>query len=82
MNLSTQTNVPILTAKTCSGLNSRKVVYAFTDNSDFLFLDKKDIIVNQIRACERLLKYAENDTERREVEKEIDELKAAIDLLH
>ena len=81
MNLSTQANAPIVIAKLCSGLASRKIVYAFSDNSDFLFLDKKDIILDQIQACEKLLKYAENDVEKMEVEKEIDELKAAIDLL-
>lgn len=82
MNLSTQANASIVIAKMCSGPTSRKIVYAFSDNSDLLFLDKKDIILDQIQACEKLLKYAEDDAERMEVEKEIDELKAAIDLLH
>ena len=82
MNLSIQSDAPILTAKICSGLTNRKVVYAFSDNSDFLFLDKKDMILNQIQACEKLLKYAVDDNDRIAVEKEIDELKSTLDLLH
>jgi len=64
----------------CSSPAWRKVVYAF-DSSDFLFLDKKDILLNQIQACEKLLKFAV-DSDRRAAQKEIDELKAALDFLH
>lgn len=44
-------------------------------------MDKKDIIEAQIQACERLLKYATNESEERLVEKEIAELKLALDLM-
>lgn len=71
----------VLTAKMCYNPARRKVVYAFSDSSDFLFLDKKDILLNQIQACEKLLKFAV-DSDRTAVQKEIDELKAALDLLH
>jgi hypothetical protein len=66
----------------CSNPTSRKVVYAFSDTSDFLFLEKRDIILNQIQACEKLLKYAVDNPDRIAVEKEIDELRSALDLLH
>jgi hypothetical protein len=64
----------------CSTPARRKIVYA-VDSLDFLFLDKKDILLNQIQACEKLLKFAV-DSDRRAVQKEIDELKVALDLLH
>jgi hypothetical protein len=81
LNLSIETNT-VLTAKMCSNRASRKVVYAFSDTLDFLFLDKKDILLNQVQACEKLLKFAIDDPDRIAVEKEIDELKSALDLLH
>lgn len=81
MNLSTEADKPILTAKMCSRLAIRKVAYAFSDNSDILFLDKKDIILNQIHACEKLLKYATDEIDRMTIEKEAEELKSALDLI-
>lgn len=81
MNLSIGADMSILTAKLCSTLASRKVAYAFSDNSDILFLDKKDIILNQIHACEKLLKYATDEMDRMTIEKEVEELKSALDLI-
>ena len=82
MNLSCETNALVFTAKVCSNPLRRKVVYALSDNSDFLFLEKKDIILNQIQACEKLLKYAFDETDNIAVQKEIDELKSTLDLIH
>lgn len=81
MNISCETNALVFTAKACSNPIRRKVVYAF-DNLDFLFLDKKDIILNQIQACEKLLKYAVDDSDNLAIAKEIDELKSSLDLIH
>ncbi len=81
MNLAIEANTTVLTAKLCSNPINRKVVYAFSDNSDFLFLDKKDMILNQIQACEKLLKYASEVADRMAVSKEIDELKSTLDFL-
>ena len=44
-------------------------------------MDKKYIIQAEIEACERLFKYAINDSERAVIEKEISELKSALDLM-
>jgi len=81
MNLSIEADMPILAAKLCSTLANRKVAYAFLDNSDILFLDKKDIILNQIHACEKLLKYATYEMDQTTIEKEVEELKSALDLI-
>jgi hypothetical protein len=81
MNLSTQEDIPHMLAKVCSVRSKARVTYAFSSNSDFLFLGKRDILLNQLDACERLLKYATDEDERRTLIKEIDELRAALDLL-
>jgi hypothetical protein len=73
-------------AKTC-GCNDmmRKVTYSFIESYHSLCHDKKDIILGQIEACERLLKYtaeyAVDEIERKVVKSEIDELKMALDLM-
>ena len=45
-------------------------------------MDKRDILLNQIQACEKLLEYAVEEKDIEAVAKEIDELKSALDLLH
>lgn len=72
-----------ITAKTCGcrEKNRQKVTYAFSQEFHSLCMDKKYIIQAEIEACERLLKYAINDSERAIIEKEIAELKAALDLM-
>jgi len=81
LNISCETNALVITAKVCSNPSRRRVVYAF-DNLDFLFIDKKDIILNQIQACEKLLKYAVDESDNMAIGKEIDELKSSLDLIH
>lgn len=73
----------LVIAKTCGCVekNKQKVTYAFSEEFHSLCMDKKDIIEAQIQACERLLKYATNESEERLVEKEIAELKLALDLM-
>ena len=71
----------VVIAKTCSSKeNTQKVTYAFVDVAHALCHDKKDIIQAEIEACERLLKYAE-ESDRKVVEKELAELRMAIDLM-
>ncbi len=72
-----------ITAKTyhCKEKSMHKVTYAFSEGPHSLCIDKKYIIQAEIEACERLLKFARNDSERNVVEKEIAELKTALDLM-
>lgn len=72
----------LMTAKTCSCNEKRqKVAYAFSAEPHSLCLDKKDVLEAQINACEILLKYTKDASERSTVEKEIAELKMALDLM-
>ncbi len=73
----------IIEAKTCGCKNKKNISYSLVDSSHNLCVDRKDIILAQIQACERLLKYVKNDTELvKVIDKEISELKLALDLVH
>jgi hypothetical protein len=83
MNIADSEVVQVIIAKTCGckEIGRRKVTYNFADPYHALCLDKKDIILAQLQACETLLKYPSDDSERKVVEKEITELRMAMDLL-
>jgi hypothetical protein len=71
-----------ITAKTCGCKdNGRKVIYSFVESFHNLSKDKKDIIISEIHACERLRKYARDDLDKKVIETEISDLKMALDLL-
>jgi hypothetical protein len=71
-----------ITAKTCgSKENGRKVIYSFVEPFHNLSKDKKDIIISEIHACERLTNYARDKLDREVIEAEISDLKMALDLL-
>ncbi len=69
-----------VTAKTCGCQNRQRVTYAFTEEFHSVCMDKKDIIQAEIEACEKLLKYS-SMSEKAVIEKEISELKTALDLM-
>ena len=69
-------------AKTCGCKDrKRKVTYSLVDSYHSLCKDKKDIILSEIQACEILLRYPRDEYDTITVEKEILELKLALDLL-
>lgn len=71
----------LVTAKTCGCNEKRQVTYAFSAEPHSLCMDKKDVLEAQISACERLLKYTKDASEKSTVEKEVSELRMALDLL-
>ena len=71
-----------LIAKTCGCREKgKKIAYSFVDAYHSLCRDKKDIILSEIKACERLLKYTRDEDDKAAVEKEIAELKLTLDLI-
>lgn len=71
-----------VTAKTCGcNLNSRKVTYSFLSDSHSLCLDRKDLMNAQLDACNKLAKYAVDKNDQIAIEKEVNELKMALDLM-
>jgi len=71
-----------IVAKTCGCKDkTRKVTYSFVDSYHSLCRDKKDILILEIQACERSLKYTREENDKIILENEIAELKLALDLL-
>jgi len=71
-----------ITAKTCGCKDKdRKVIYSFVESFHNLSKDKKDILISEIQACERLRKYARDELDKQVIEAEISDLKMALDLL-
>jgi hypothetical protein len=72
----------IIEAKTCGCKNKeRNISYHFIESAHSLCIDKKEIIVAQIQACERLLKYVKDEMDLIAIKKEISDLKFALDLI-
>lgn len=82
--VTSDSDVPtLLTAKTCGSAckNAKKVVYSFAnETSQILFVDKRDVVKNQLEACQKLLPY-NSKIDRALVEREILELKIVLDLM-
>jgi len=81
MNIAESENPFVIEAKTCGCKDKRNVTYSFIGSSHSLCIDRRDIILAQIQACERLLKYVKDETELAAVEKEITSLKLTQDLI-
>jgi hypothetical protein len=81
MNIAESENPFVIEAKTCGCKDKRSITYSFIESSHSLCIDRRDIILAQIQACERLLKYLKDVTELAAVEKEIATLKLTQDLI-
>jgi hypothetical protein len=78
-----QTETPFLIEAKTSGFSEKKSIsYYFIESVHSLCLNKIEIILEQIQACERLLKYVKDKTDEAIIEKEILELKFALDLIN
>ncbi len=72
----------VVIAKTCGCKSAgRKVTYVFVDQTHALCLDKKDILQAEIEACEKLSKYAPDESDKKAIGKELSELRMSLDLL-
>ena len=80
MNIADSETSNILVAKTCGCKTSGRVAYSFVDTYHSLCLDRKEIVIAELQACERLLKYGD-ELEIKIIKKEIDDLKLALDLM-
>jgi hypothetical protein len=82
MNIFTEEYESPVVAKTCGCTTyKRKVTYALASESHGICIDKKDLLSAQLKACERLIKFAHEEDDRRAVEREIRELRMTLDLL-
>ena len=69
-------------AKTCkSNTTSGKVIYTLENLESIIYLGKKDILFNQLIACEKLIDYAKDNNDLGVIQTEIIELKLMLDLV-
>ena len=72
----------LVEARTCGCKErGRSVSYHFIESSHSLCLEKGELMLAQIQACERLLKYAKDDEEINILKEEISKLRLALDLV-
>ena len=72
----------LMIAKTCkSNATSGKVIYTLENPESIIYLGKKDILFNQLIACEKLIDYAKDNNDLEVIRTEINELKLMLDLV-
>jgi hypothetical protein len=69
-------------AKTSKFNDETNVIYSIAESYHNCCIDKKEIIIEQIKACENLLRYTNHKNDILTLEREISELKSALDILH
>jgi uncharacterized small protein (DUF1192 family) len=58
------------------------IIYSVAELQHNICIDKKEIIREQIKACENLSRYITNKSDSLALEREISELKIALDISH
>jgi hypothetical protein len=78
-----ENEIPYLVeAKTCGCKErGRSISYHFLESSHSLCLEKGELMLAQIQACERLLKYAKDEEEIKVLKEELTKLRLALDLI-
>jgi len=78
-----ESEIPYLVeARTCGCKErGRSVSYHFIESSHSICLEKGELLLGQIQACERLLEYAKDDGEIDVLKEEITKLRLALDLV-
>ncbi len=78
-----ESEIPYLVeARTCGCKErGRSVSYHFVESSHSLCLEKGELMLAQIQACERLLKYTKDNNEISVLKDEISKLKLVVDLM-
>jgi hypothetical protein len=82
MNIIESETPHLVEARTCGCKEKGKSVsYHFIESSHSLCLEKGELMLAQIQACERLLKYTKDDEEIDVLNEEISKLRLALDLI-
>jgi hypothetical protein len=89
MNITDTETPSIVVAKVCgpkdkeksSDKNKKIITYSIAEEYHGLSLDKKDITLSELNACERLLEYTKDASDEEIIENEIAELRMTLDLL-
>jgi len=81
MNLTDIDSAIQIDAKLCGSLRNRRIAYSVMEFHHSLYINKKDIILGQVSACELLYKYSIDNLDRNVLRKEILDLKLMLDLI-
>lgn len=82
MNIVESETPYLVEAKTCEGKDKGiSVSYHFIESAHSLGFEKGELILAQIQACERLLKYTTDGEEILILKHEIAKLKLALDMI-
>ncbi|HET6589817.1 MAG TPA: hypothetical protein VFG45_06615 [Candidatus Nitrosocosmicus sp.] len=82
MNLIESESPYLVEARTCGCKErGRSVSYHFIESTHGLCLEKGELILAEIQACERLLKYSKDEEEVQLLKDEIIKLRMALDLV-
>ena len=78
-----ESEIPYLVESRTCGCKERgrSVSYHFIESAHNLCLEKGELMLAQIQACERLLKYAKDEEEIKVLKEEISKLRLALDLV-
>lgn len=68
-------------AKICGSVERRRIAYSIVDFHHSLYINRKDIIMGQISACELLHKYTTDSFDKNVLKKELSDLKLMLDLI-
>ena len=68
-------------AKICGSVQRRKIAYSIMDYCHSLYINKKEIIMAQVSACELLYKYTSDSFDKNVLKKEISDLKLMLDFI-
>ena len=81
MNLTDHEYLIQIDAKLCSSVNKRKIAYSTIEFYHSLYVNKKEMLLAQIRACELLYEYTTDIFDTNVLKKEISDLKLMLDLM-
>ena len=81
MNIVEMDSPFVIEAKTIGHKKSRNVIYSVENSYHSICIDKRGILLEQIQACERVLRYTGDRIDQIILEKEIADLKLMLDLI-
>lgn len=81
MNLTDHEYLIQIDAKHCGSGHKRKIAYSTIEFHHSHYINKKDMLLAQIRACELLYKYTIDIFDINVLKKEISDLKLMLDLM-
>ena len=82
MNIIESETPYLVEARTCGCKErGRSVSYHFVESAHSLCLEKGELVLAQIQACENLLKYSKSEEEIQLLKDEISKLRLVLDLI-